>query len=681
MKEHEINNVLVFDIETTSRDVKTTTCKVWGAYSFKDKKFYYGYEQDKELLQQLFYDHKFIVGHNIEDFDIPIIQRQYQVDTRYNKLIDTLIILRERDVTGTIKGKGRVQIIGEFLNSGLVSNMPPSLGLRDLIPHCHEIFKGTNYEQFFGEYKDELDYSLLQQDIISTNDWKLILKYLEQDLIVTKNLYLFMEEYFDGFREYLAQKDQDDKCYVMSSTASLAYKTWCNILKLDEIYNDKIPYSFEGAFVMNPIKEKYGPEYGDGSIRDFASQHPHHVYCGNLFCQSKDCPKAVNNRCPKEWSGGKVFKLKGKYCGCTMDPRSKLLRYFYFLRQFYKRKVTLVHGITKKFSKLVIGEQYLMPNNISLNLDVINVNEDTLKELKDLEKQGVDKREYTLKILINTGGYGAPSSSVFTSIHNDTLGEDTTAMSRQSTSFMTDWCRSVGYDVVYGDTDSIYVYDPYKNPKALEAHLKKGIQQLKDCLPFIDDTYDMGNDGEFTHIFFFKDDELDLQYKKKNYIYITKPDEKNPLGKLKVKGLGIIKRNCPKLAKKIVTDYLESRILKEKEIKFPKQEIQQLLEFEINKDITILATKFNLKPYETYKSKTALVAQLSKFYGDGVKYFIKNKAGIGIGGGVKYCLLFDEHGNIIPETKKLRYKDMDLDTVWSTLDPFIKKETKQNRLW
>jgi uncharacterized protein YprB with RNaseH-like and TPR domain len=98
MKEKDIDNVLIFDIETNSKDPKVAVCKIWGCYSLKDKQFYYG--SNKKTLQDLFYSHKFIVGHNIEDFDIPIVKRQYQLDVSKNKLIDTLINLRERDVSG-----------------------------------------------------------------------------------------------------------------------------------------------------------------------------------------------------------------------------------------------------------------------------------------------------------------------------------------------------------------------------------------------------------------------------------------------------------------------------------------------------------------------------------------------------------------------------------------------------
>ena len=74
-------------------------------------------------------------------------------------------------------------------------------------------------------------------------------------------------------------------------------------------------------------------------------------------------------------------------------------------------------------------------------------------------------------------------------------------------------------------------------------------------------------DDEFSHMFFFRDEDICTDYKKKNYIYILKPN-KNGEVKVKINGLPILKSNAPKLAKKIYLKYLEKEIVKTKNIKF-----------------------------------------------------------------------------------------------------------------
>jgi len=162
-------------------------------------------------------------------------------------------------------------------------------------------------------------------------------------------------------------------------------------------------------------------------------------------------------------------------------------------------------------------------------------------------------------------------------------------------------------------------------------------------------------DERINHIWFFPDDSG--KNKKKNYIYIT---ENN---KIVVKGLAIIKSNCSLLSKKIF-EILKPDIIKNNDIKFPKKYIAGLMEAELQKDITMIATEFNVRKPEKYAVKTSLPYAISAKYGDGRHMLLRNKR-VGVGRGVKYCSM--------EESKQLTLNDLDLEVVWNELAPFILK--------
>ena len=294
----------------------------------------------------------------------------------------------------------------------------------------------------------------------------------------------------------------------------------------------------------------------------------------NLFSPAKDCKHKVEGKCPTAHKGdGKIFNLAGTYCACEQGPIEKLITRWYEDRLVFKK------------------------NN--------------------------DPREYTVKILLNTI-YGISGSSIFKSIYYEGTGQDTTLMSKQSIVFMKNHMESKGYIVVSGDTDSLYLMDPFRDKVRMEKARDEGIQQIIDVLPFADKYYGMGIDAEFSHIFFFLDDtdKSGKQYKKKNYIYILKN------GKIKLNGLPIIKGNASKLAKIIYTRYLEPEIKKLLKIKFDKEWLQQLIDHEVNEDFNILAVKYNVKPMMSYANPNQLQARISEKYlngKDGLVKVIKHK--------------------------------------------------------
>jgi hypothetical protein len=143
---------------------------------------------------------------------------------------------------------------------------------------------------------------------------------------------------------------------------------------------------------------------------------------------------------------------------------------------------------------------------------------------------------------------------------------------------------------------------------------------------------------------------------KKNYIYINKK------GKMTIKGLDIIKKNCSDLSQHIFEEHLKKQILEKKNCLFPKEYIDGLIKEAIIKNKNIISKTFNVKDHDEYKSKTSIYNLIKEKYGTGEVRLIKNHK-LGAGKGVKYCS--------IDEAEQLDIKDLDLDDVYKELSPFI----------
>lgn len=652
-KIYPLKNVLVYDIECGKKNLnkgvspENSTFKIWGAFSYKTGKLMSGTTGN---FQQLVNQHDIIVGHNIKGYDNPIMEQQLGINFRGKTIIDLLEVLRPPATKSEkiamakkgkkpIYGKGRANIIGEARIIGMNDMRFPDLKLSTIASHGYKLFKDNDkFKEYFQEYKQEnFDYNVLSQKELSDAQWNYVKRYMYQDIIVTKNIFEFLDKYFESLAHYLPMHDILNLEYIHAPTGKFNYKVMCNLLNLQEEYSDNIPRPFIGAYVFLPFQDYFSPVDGDGYCRDFTSQHPSHIHSANLCTPISQCPTVragKADKCPKPYNGdGKIFKLKGTYCTCKKG-----------------RIETLISNLLQ---------------------DKINF------------KKAKDPREWTVKIIIN-GCYGVLSSSIFKSTYCETTGPDTTLMSQQSTKYMAKWMKQHGYIVTYGDTDSIYIIDPFRDKQKMNTIVANGVENIKLALPFADNRYKMGIDAEFTHIFFFED-EKEHKHKKKNYIYIQKVLDKdgNDTGKrkLKLNGLPILKRNAPKLAKKIFVDHMEQEILRREKIgqkgniiKFSKDEVDAWVKWQIEQNRDILKTRIRVNPAGSYASESQLQSQISVNYFEGKEGIfegIKHKRkGYGVGKGKHYCSMEESH--------KLAYAELDLETVYKTLDPFIRKDKQQS---
>jgi len=329
-------------------------------------------------------------------------------------------------------------------------------------------------------------------------------------------------------------------------------------------------------------------DYEDGDIYclDFNSLYPHIMMMANLFGK-------------KKVGFGESFNLKGRYDNKEWHPVSKQLY------NLYNKRV-------------------------------------------ELKKAG-DKKEYVLKIVINTI-YGLTANSVFMQFYDKDIASDCTRIGRDLLRLTCDKFEERGYKVLYGDTDSVYIKDECKNRKLLMSNKDDIVEELKSLFPFPLDSFDLGVDYEIERIAFFQ---------KKLYMF------KERGGKVKIKGLPIIKDNATALSYKVFEEYIEPRYIEDGSYLFSFDNIKNWCYGLLKKNKALIGKSFNLKPLSYYKNDCNIYYKLSEKYGDGVKIFIPNFQK-GVGESVKY----------VPIDEEIKVEDMSIRSSLQELEYFCGEKDK-----
>jgi len=449
---------------------------------------------------------------------------------------------------------------------------------------------------------------------MSKEEWAELKSYLKRDIDITKKLYEWVEEYFKGFKPFLNEKDVNKKKYLTCSMAVFAYKAICKRLDMREEYSDKEEHEAYGG---GYVAYPAGDHFeGDIYCLDFNSLYPHIFSQCNLF--SKDVVG---------WDGNNKFQVKGIYNDKQQGKIEKLII------DFYKERLEL--------------------------------------------KKKKDPREYSIKVIINTM-YGMTGNSSFKQLYNYTAASDCTLLGRQWVKLARRRFYENKYEIIYTDTDSVYIGDPFDNKEKMLKIKDQLIKEIKDNVPFPQITFDMGIDDEISHIWFFKGngnsnkesdkemDELDMLNKpkgfmKKNYLYLTKN------GELKYKNLGVRKKSVSTLTRYIFSNILIPKIKEEKKVKFTKTFFMNKITKLLDEDLSLACVRYKVNKVNTYKSKNSIQAQIADKHGPGIHFLIPNKK-IGVGKGKFYCT--------IEEFKKckLTINDIDLINVYRELEYFTMKE-------
>ena len=481
--------------------------------------------------------------------------------------------------------------------------------------------------------KGSFDYSLLSKDSLEGEEYRLLVEYLFGDLDSADDLFNYYYEFFYGFREMVSKRNQENFRWLTSSSGSNAYMVICNQLNLKEEYDDTEEKSnvIQGAYVLQPTVKmcKGRIEYRDG-----ASLYPHCYIMGNLF-------SPISKNDPNGWNGSGVFPsiyaneldgVKGTY---SRIPGKMEL----FLKHMYDERVK----IKKEMKKFKHGT----PEYLNL-----------------------ERKQLAYKICLNSA-YGACNNRVFKNIYNETTASDCTAIARRVTKYAKTVLEENGYEVLYIDTDGIFVNDVYNDPNKLDKVFSYIREKELESANVRVESHGFKIETVIKYICFFENDEGDLN--KKSYIYIDENDE------IHEKGIRIVRGDCSPIAKQVYETYIKPKVFEMNDMVISEEQLTIWLREEIKKNPDKLKKRYRLKDPSTYKiadgkdEATGLHYQLAKKYGSGEFYFVVNRR-IGPGKGNHYCTLEElqsKYDNWIDQIK--------LDTYITDLKCFISKEERKTR--
>ena len=647
--------ILVLDIETSAHypngkeipiddfDAYVAHAKVkfFGAYSYKDNTYYqYRYDQDFKKIAYLLNNHNVLVAFNGEDFDIPILKNNGLIDPdKYPIIVDCMVILGKN--TFKTRGGYAYKNRGELMNYKFKNNK-----LRTMAEAME-----------LETQKGEIDYTIFNKSDWTKKETEDITKYLKADVMATKQMFDKLWNYWLPFTELLDEKSVRDLSWIRNSIASLTYKSACYSIGVDPTYAERETSSKEemGGFVLEPQIE----ENTDVFYCDYSSLYPHVMCMFNLFAECQE----ENN--PLIWHGNKMFETVGYY------------------------------NISKKHP---------------LTDHVLNL----LKMRMSLKKD--DPLYYTIKLLVNSL-YGVIRSSLFEKVHTPNAGWDTCYLSQQLNKYTHKRLNEMGFVVIYADTDSSFIYHTEKE-KNIELYvqecLNKIVSEILANVPFPAETFNIKIETKMDYVLFpFSEQEIveeetrqrlskgmidgyvedtidkkkviidttlnkivkterswvkELRGRKKNYIYVHEKDGKK---EIKIVGLPIKKDGATELGLKIFNEVLSPLIIKNNRAIFTKDFIEKTVAEYLEKPgiIETLAREYKVQPYDSYKNPESQIhAQISKEYfngDDGVIKLIANDKVGRVGKGKLYCSIQEAKEN------KLTVKDLDLEKLWSELEPFI----------
>lgn len=592
-----MNDILIYDLETQTfgrPDGNKDVMKFFGCYSYKTKKFYM--LQDKQDIQRVLNAHKYLVGFNNKQYDDLILKRE-GFDINYKVTIDLMEIFKKR--AGSMK-----------INKGMLGDLLMSYSLEYITKTLDLIDDGT---------KLKIDFNIFKKDVWTPEEVLLIREYLERDIMLTKKLYDWCEEYFESFKEYLTEDDVRRKVYLTASTASFTYKAMCKELMLEPTYDDTsddTSTSYEGGYVAYPAGEKFE---GSIEVRDFTSMYPFNFMQCNLFSHSCTCCKEE-----EKWHGGGFFNVEGYYCTKKQGRVEELYKKLFLLRRQYKKE----------------------KNN----------------------------KEYSVKLLLNSG-YGVTANPCFKNLYNKVGASDCCLIGRQMILYVRKRFREEGYINLASDTDSNIVKRPLdKTVNDTNELCKKILLELQQYMPFPSEYFELKLEDELKYAYFFKgkaekdDDDVDdvddivnkkLSLLKKNYILVTKDD------KVIIKNLGIRKKSNSEVSKKIFWEHIVPK-LKVGQSKFSKVYIVDQIKVMIGCDIKMALLRKDVDEIKVYANDTSLASQISCKYGAGIHFLIPNIRGVGVGKGKSFCTLEEFEEN------KLTADNIDYTGYLKELEYFIK---------
>lgn len=676
---------LVFDLETSSyypdgREVNIKTnfddyvkyaqIKWIGLYSYRFNKYYsFNCNQSMTEARTLLASHEILIGFNSEDFDLPILtNNKFLNEEDKHTSVDCMTILGKASFY-TKKGF-------PFKNRGTLMDYDfESNSLR----HIAEVMK-------LETQKGDIDYRIFQRSDWTEEEKKEIETYLKSDVLATKQMFDKLWSYWLPFTEFLPLKSIEDLSWIRGSIASVVYKSCCHLLGVEATYADKKDDAKEemgGNVLLPQVEAARGVWY-----LDFASLYPHIMTQFNLF---SEVDASLGGK--YIWHGNDVFKVKGYYETARQHPLSALVRDF-LKKRIELKKTDPKNPMVYTYKIFLNGLYGVVRSSIFEQVHKPSAGWDTCSLGQQCQKLLIDMMaEFGFKTI-----YGDTDSAMLVAVDEKNNNE-----------VYVKECIKKVIDKIFAnvpfpaDTFNIavehhmdYIMFPFEEQDNVDELEKLAINDLFD-IPVINEElkiteddvrkkqaivaqnlqYGIKDEGKKKIIFNKETGKIlkigrswvkERRGKKKNYCYIY--TEKDGTKKVEVKGFPIIKNNATKLGFEIFDNVLKAKIANQGHAKFPKTEIDNIINDYLKKPDAMdwISVEYKVKPAASYKKESQIHAQISKAYfngSDGVIRLIKNSKIGKVGLGTKYCSLEEAL------EQKLTVSDLDLEKVMNELSPFI----------
>ena len=311
----------VFDIETNTLEKlpnpDVDELRYVGFKTYKGTKIVL-HVSEKEKIQAILDHYVFLVGHNIEFYDIPVMERYGFKFNRPKVYIDTF------------------QIADKRLKAMLYIDL--NQGGRGLDALCKR-FDLTHK-------KGEFDYSLLRKEKLEGEEYDLLVEYLHGDLDSGDDLFKFFYEFFCGFREFMSEHNKHKLSWLKCSPGATAYKAICNIAGIPEEYRDDEERStdvqYDGGYVSEPYIS-----FVQGNIYavDFASLYPHMMMGFCLYNKAKKGYFTGSEIYPSVY-GNDEDGIRGKYAR-NMGKIEQAIQLLFQKRMEVTEAITTAEGQEK----------------------------------------------------------------------------------------------------------------------------------------------------------------------------------------------------------------------------------------------------------------------------------------------------------------------------------------------
>jgi DNA polymerase I len=565
--------------------------KVWSyKHSLKDLEFLEVLEDEKSVIKKFIETVKeqeidIFVTYNGDNFDFPYLRERAD---KYNMKLDL-------GIEGSV-----VKLERRGMNLGARVRGRPHV---DLFPICRQIFNLSRYTledvylEIFGEEKPDIKTGIMHKIWDSGNEQKLreLFEYSMSDAVSTLKIALAILPL-----QYEISRITRDLIYESSRSGSgqkveallirKAYEK--NILvpnkPSDRIAEERLRSSYVGAYVVEPEKGIHDSIV----LFDFRSLYPSIIISYNIDPSTIDCNCCI----------GKSEKTPSGHHFCKNNKG--------FIPEILSELIQRRIGIKGK-----------------------------LKEEQNPEKKRLlDTEQYALKILANSmyGYYAFPRARWYSRDCAETIA----ALGRKYIHKTIEEAKKFGFEVIYGDTDSVYIKEPNEtDKKKIMEHANSFLKKINDELP-----------GEM---------ELEFEGFYPRGIFVTKKryallDEK---GNLIVKGLETRRRDWANVAKETQNKVLNA-ILHDKDpdkaAEIVKKIIQKIKNGEISLEDLAINTQItrNMGDYVTQgphinAARKAMKHGLEFKQGSMVTYIVTKK-GSSISDKAK-VIDFVEEGDYDPE--------------------------------